>query len=1853
MRKKFYKAIAVMTLTAMLAQTTGYAGVGHTVLAKEQEVEEQKEFSNPTIEGSYADPEIHKYGQTYWVYPTYDSGYQNQRNFDCFASDDLKSWEKHENILDMSTFEGIWQAVWAPTQIEKNGKYYILFGANDIQEGGQVGGFYMGVADRPEGPYKNVKADGSSILNTFENGAQPIDAHMFLDNDKVYVYYGGWRHCNVGILNDTMDGFVPVENAGPLDTTKENSSTFVKSTVFKELALDDYVEGPYMLKRNGTYYLMYSTGGWTNSSYGVCYATSDNPMGPFVSKGKILGTDYTMARGAGHHSVVYDEAHDQWLICYHRRALMREGDANTRFVCIDKMDFDEEGNILPIRMTNEWDWVEANEYNVENLARRAGATYFAKSVESDGHTADKAFDGIIASDSRWAQKGGTGEGQYLSIDFGAPVRFSDISLKFQRLGFWEYLDGKMKFQTSEDGTTWNDITTDREWTDEEKVKKGSDYDNIELYEIDEKLEMPITSQYLRVYFSEYTDINSIYEFEVYDKTGKDKEAALEAYKTVAKVYTEKELNSGKYANAEVASFKLALAEAREALRNYNVNNDVVEQKINKLNVEASRLDAKKDINPSVKRILEAEDGELSGMCTVANHENASGGQKVGKFDDADSSDTFTVNVAEKGKYRLQLVAGSRKAEFVNASHKVWVNNNKENAQIVDYKNATDWDEWNSYDIFVELEKGTNTITVANSGKEKSFAELDYIALYPLLTVQKLEAEDAVLNGGATIRDREDASNGRKVGMMDTEYAETTFEVDAPKDGEYTIEIAAGSNKNDFPNASHRVWVNGNKENAQLVNYDKATQWDVWNLYPVTVALKAGKNTITVAGANQELSAAEVDYIIFHAANKNLKVKVGGNEVSDFNEKINGYDVKIDSMSRIPEVTVTMDDDYNNYYSVEVTQATKNRPEAYITVKSLTGVEADKTYTVRLHDDKVMENPLVNYGSDPYVMQKDGYYYYVRVQKDKSIWVSKTADLSRLSKVEPRKVYEPKAGEPSAEIWSPELHYLNGKWYIYYSAGAGNAHRMYVLESKTQNAQGEYRFKGQIKPTTDKWALDLTVLEDKEELYAIWSGWEGNVNVEQKLYIAKMSNPWTIAGDRVEISKPEYDWEKNGDPMINGGPEIVKAPNGTINLVYSASANWAEDSCLGCLKLRTDGDPMRASDWTKINHPIFEKNNVSTYTIGHACFVKSPDKKEDYVIYHATKNAGDCWNGRGVRVQRVYWNEDNTPFLGTAVNYDSKVELPSGTKQINYKHYEAEDASLSGSGLSVKETYNSSAGKKVASVSANNRIKFTVNVEEAGEYMLYTSAATGADNAALQIKVNDAVAGTKTIHNFNVEKKDEICEDNWFGYEQKVTLKAGNNEIAIQGVSGKDKADVDSIDICKWDDIKDGYTPLTDKTNYVPSLENEDEFTFYDGTIPARDKAISNGKIVIDGGDGTKAVSKASVFDDFTYETIVHLKAGEDYRETNQAGVLFRVTDEKDGVDGCKGYYFGLDVENQKVLLGKMSTEEGSPAWVELGTAPATLAYGKDYRVVVAAKGSDITCAVYDMEGTLVTGVERSDSSWTEGAIGVRTRFADADFSDIAVSEYQKIDISKVIASPVPEKEPENDNKPQPTTTPAPTPAVSVTPATPAVKEASVEKSVKAITSFRKETDIKGSVYHKLKFRVTKSTTKANTLKWSKVKGAKGYIIFGNRCGKPLKKIKTVTSAKQTKWVHKKLKKGTYYKYTILAYKVVDGKKVTISIAKTIHVPTLGGKYTDIKAVSVNKAKVSLKLNKTFKIKAKEVKKLRKKAISVHKKICYESDNTAVATVNKNGKIKAVGRGKCKVYAYAQNGVYKQINVTVK
>lgn len=316
--------------------------------------------ANLSQQGFYADPEIRIFAGQYWIYPTSSSPatatpdtktfnrlqqslrkqpmahavYLQHTSLDAFSSPDLVHWTRHPDVMDVKNVPWAAFAVWAPTAIHLNGKYYLFFAANDIQKNGKgPGGIGVTVSSSPGGPF--LDALGKPLIGEFHNGAQPIDPMVYRDDDgTLYFYYGGQGHCNVVRLAPDLKSVVPMADGA----------------LYKEITPEHYVEGPFMIKRNGVYYFMWSEGDWTTSTYGVAYAKSHSPTGPFTRAGKILQSDPAVANGPGHHSVVQIPGTDDWFIVYHRHPLGTT-DGNQRVMAIDKMVFDANGDIQAVKMT--------------------------------------------------------------------------------------------------------------------------------------------------------------------------------------------------------------------------------------------------------------------------------------------------------------------------------------------------------------------------------------------------------------------------------------------------------------------------------------------------------------------------------------------------------------------------------------------------------------------------------------------------------------------------------------------------------------------------------------------------------------------------------------------------------------------------------------------------------------------------------------------------------------------------------------------------------------------------------------------------------------------------------------------------------------------------------------------------------------------------------------------------------------------------------------------------------------------------------------------------------------------------------------------------------------------------------------------------------------------------------------------------------------------------------------------------------------------------------------------------------------------------------------------------------------
>jgi GH43 family beta-xylosidase len=330
-----------------------------------------------------------------------------------------------------------------------------------------------------------------------------------------------------------------------------------------------------------------------------------------------------------------------------------------------------------------------------------------------------------------------------------------------------------------------------------------------------------------------------------------------------------------------------------------------------------------------------------------------------------------------------------------------------------------------------------------------------------------------------------------------------------------------------------------------------------------------------------------------------------------------------------------------------------------------GQAADQTFT----------NPVLDSGADPWVLQKDGFYYYMN-STGNSLVLRKTRSIPDLRTAERKVVWRPPPSGPhSKDIWAPEIHFLQGKWYIYFAADAGSnlSHRIWVLENASPDPlRGEWVMKGKLADATDRWAIDASVFEHQGRLYTIWSGWEYETNGVQSIYIAAMKNPWTIDGPRVRISTPTFAWETVGDLKpnaaagdpehvdVNEGPEMLKRGD-KLFLIYSASGCWTENYCLGMLTASADSNLLDPASWEKSPEPVLTaRPEAQAYAPGHCGFFQSPDGTEDWIIFHANSEPGQgCGRFRSPRAQRINWKTDGTPDFGQPIPLATPIRRPSG------------------------------------------------------------------------------------------------------------------------------------------------------------------------------------------------------------------------------------------------------------------------------------------------------------------------------------------------------------------------------------------------------------------------------------------------------------------------------------------------------------------------------------------------------------------------------------------------------------------
>lgn len=326
-------------------------------------------------------------------------------------------------------------------------------------------------------------------------------------------------------------------------------------------------------------------------------------------------------------------------------------------------------------------------------------------------------------------------------------------------------------------------------------------------------------------------------------------------------------------------------------------------------------------------------------------------------------------------------------------------------------------------------------------------------------------------------------------------------------------------------------------------------------------------------------------------------------------------------------------------------------------------------------EKSYKNPIVIQRADPLIYKHtDGYYYFTAsVPEYDRIEIRRSKTLQGLGDAETFVAWtKHDEGEMSHLIWAPEIHFIQGKWYVYFAAAANGEvtgitfnHRMYVIENANEDPLTDnWVEKGQVKTGWETFALDATTFENNGKLYYVWAQEDLAVEPEShsNLYIAEMENPWTLKTKPVLLTKPELGWEIIRF-WVNEGPAVLKK-NGKIFLTYSASAT-DENYCMGMLTADENSDLLDLSSWVKSQEPVFGTSwENGQYGPGHNSFTVSEDGTEDILVYHArnyTEIVGDPLYdpNRHTRVEVIKWNEDGTPNFGVPspdVNTDEMKKI---------------------------------------------------------------------------------------------------------------------------------------------------------------------------------------------------------------------------------------------------------------------------------------------------------------------------------------------------------------------------------------------------------------------------------------------------------------------------------------------------------------------------------------------------------------------------------------------------------------------
>ncbi|MEJ3746152.1 family 43 glycosylhydrolase [Actinomycetes bacterium KLBMP 9797] len=329
------------------------------------------------------------------------------------------------------------------------------------------------------------------------------------------------------------------------------------------------------------------------------------------------------------------------------------------------------------------------------------------------------------------------------------------------------------------------------------------------------------------------------------------------------------------------------------------------------------------------------------------------------------------------------------------------------------------------------------------------------------------------------------------------------------------------------------------------------------------------------------------------------------------------------------------------------------------------------------------NPLIQQRADPFITRPTGgmYYFTASVPEYDRLVVRGAPTLAGLTAATEAVVWHrPTSGRLGGHIWAPELHRIDGKWYIYFAAGDSDdvfRIRMYVLESPLDDPRDPAGWSAprQIVTEWDSFSLDATTFAHRGKRYLVWAQGEPEIAVNSSLYIAQMATPWSLKSKPTRIATPTRSWEIQGFRVNEGAAVIVR--NGRVFLTFSASATDAR-YCMGLLTARADADLLDRASWVKTPDPIFVTNErTQQFGPGHNSFTVAEDGVTDVLVYHARDYrdiTGDPLYdpNRHTRVQRLYWHGDGTPLFGVPVGKGGPIVRlsPADARTAFVRHAES-------------------------------------------------------------------------------------------------------------------------------------------------------------------------------------------------------------------------------------------------------------------------------------------------------------------------------------------------------------------------------------------------------------------------------------------------------------------------------------------------------------------------------------------------------------------------------------------------------